>query len=82
MGCASKSGKFVKENKSTAFVLGINTASCGEKLLQTSEHFTESLLSTNLLKLAMVQFSQKQMLLVLLLCFSLVSFILADFPLN
>ena len=46
----SKSDKFVKENKIMTPVLGINTASCGKKLLRISEYFSESLLSTNLHK--------------------------------
>ena len=32
-------------------VLGIDSASCSKKLLQVSEHFSESLLSINLNKL-------------------------------
>ena len=39
---ASKSGKFVKENLSMIPVFGMNTASCGKKLLRISEHFSES----------------------------------------
>ena len=45
---ASKSGKFMKENKCAALVPGINTAVCGKKLLWVSEHFSEGLLPANL----------------------------------
>ena len=47
---ASKSGKFVKENKSMTPVLGINTASSCKKSLLTSEpseSLSENLLSAN-----------------------------------
>ena len=37
MDRASKSGKFVKECESMTPVLGINTASCGKKLLRIPE---------------------------------------------
>ena len=39
---ASKSGKFVKEYKSMIPVLGMNTVSCGKKLLRISEDFSET----------------------------------------
>ena len=48
----SASGKFVMENKSITPALGISTASCDEKLLQNTEHFSASLLSTNLHKVS------------------------------
>ena len=54
---ASKSGKFVKENQNMTPVFGINTASSGKNLLRISEHFTASLLSTNLHKMSRQWFS-------------------------
>ena len=51
MDQASKCGKFVKENvaKSPSWAKAM---SFGEKLLPTSENFSESLLSTNLRKVS------------------------------
>ena len=37
---ASRSGKFLKENKSMTPVLGISIASCGKKMLWVSEDFS------------------------------------------
>ena len=72
-----ESGKWVKENKRMTSVLSTNTASCGKNFasdLRTLfreciiEKFSQS-------ELAMVQFTQRQVLLVYFFCFSLFSFI-------
>ena len=59
----------------TPFV-GISTASCGKKLLRISEHFSESLLHT---ELGIVQLTQRQVLFFFSLCYF---HSLADFSFN
>ena len=62
---ASKSVIFVKENKSMTPVLGKNIACCGKTLLRISKHFSEVIVDKFAqCELAMVQFIQRQVLLV------------------
>ena len=75
------SGKFVKENKSMAPVLGMNTASWEQGVASNFRtHFREFSIDKFVQsELTTVQFSQRHMLLFFLLCFLLFSFILVDF---
>ena len=68
-------------------VFGINTTSRGKKLLRISKHFEKLFKDFTMDKLvqselAMVQFTQRMVLQVFFLCFSLSSLDLADFSLN
>ena len=83
----SNCGKFAKENKMITSVFGINTTSRGKKVFRISKHFEKLFKDFIMAKfaqseLAMVQFTQRKVLLVFFVCFSILLLNLADLSFN